>query len=482
MTVPDLTVKELRALCKKKGKKRYSRLRKNELKALCFDDKVSSKKKPVSKRKKTASKKVSKRKNTWTVAKLKGECRKNKIQGFSKWRKAELIDKCLKKSTETKPSKPMAGVRKVLPPLQALDTLREESKKYLENLPPLKRLVVSAYTFKGDTRVNPDLLKLLKNPKAKIQPDNALFLAHLQSVILNGPHTKGNITLYRGVRGDKTPFFKNLKVGDHVENPNFLSTSWGEHVATQFLNEPDQEGKLLVPYKHSCCILIIEVSPGQKALGLETISEFPSEREVLLPAGTTFKVTKIGMDSGKKVLHLKCVYCDPKYLFNQHPQIKKQIDKAPANKVPYQDLILPKVKKELLMAAEELIMYNYNKKELMKYIKMRGAELNLLDSKEDAILLVYNHFLELWREPYPCSSVENDIRPKEIFVFMKRFLEAVPKAELKKRKKQMVKEAAKEYNFLDKEHKENITDDKDNDSCKDYFDVYKVIYGMVSKI
>jgi hypothetical protein len=76
------TVKQLKAECKKKGIKGYSKLKKAELINFCsVTDAISG----TEKAKK--GKKI-------TVKELKVMCKKLKIKGYSKWRKAELLKKC----------------------------------------------------------------------------------------------------------------------------------------------------------------------------------------------------------------------------------------------------------------------------------------------------------------------------------------------------------------------------------------------------
>ena len=78
------TVKQLKAECKKKGIKGYSKLKKTELILHCsVTDEISS-----------APKKAKKTKIT--VKQLRQQCKKLKIKGYSKWKKAELMKNCNK--------------------------------------------------------------------------------------------------------------------------------------------------------------------------------------------------------------------------------------------------------------------------------------------------------------------------------------------------------------------------------------------------
>ena len=77
------TVVELRPLAKARGKK-YSGLRKAELVALLRNGNGNGKKTSA---KKTVTKEM-------TVVQLRALCKKNGIRGYSKWNKARLIKEC----------------------------------------------------------------------------------------------------------------------------------------------------------------------------------------------------------------------------------------------------------------------------------------------------------------------------------------------------------------------------------------------------
>jgi hypothetical protein len=78
-TYRKYTVKQLKAECKKKGIKGYSKLKKAELILHCsVTDEISS-----------APKKAK-----ITVKQLRQMCKKLKIRGYSKWKKTELLKKC----------------------------------------------------------------------------------------------------------------------------------------------------------------------------------------------------------------------------------------------------------------------------------------------------------------------------------------------------------------------------------------------------
>lgn len=78
----NYTVKELKGICKKKGIKGYSKLKKAELILYCSVIDAATHKKQVQKKNKT------------TVKELRKICKELKIKGYSKWKKAKLLENC----------------------------------------------------------------------------------------------------------------------------------------------------------------------------------------------------------------------------------------------------------------------------------------------------------------------------------------------------------------------------------------------------
>ena len=81
----NYTVKELKKMCKDNKIKGYSKLTKAELVKKCLSKQKKEENKPEEKKKK----------KKYTVKELKKKCKDKKIKGYSKLKKAELLKKCL---------------------------------------------------------------------------------------------------------------------------------------------------------------------------------------------------------------------------------------------------------------------------------------------------------------------------------------------------------------------------------------------------
>ena len=85
-------VKQLKAECKKKGIKGYSKMKKAQLETHCLNKEQLEKQKKVQKK---VKKKVQKKVKSMTVKQLKAECKRKGIKGYSKMKKAQLQNHCL---------------------------------------------------------------------------------------------------------------------------------------------------------------------------------------------------------------------------------------------------------------------------------------------------------------------------------------------------------------------------------------------------
>ena len=91
------------------------------------------------------------------------------------------------------------------------------------------------------------------------------------------PPTEEIVTLYRGIKETSKFNVSSLKVGDLIKEKGFASKSSHLNVAADFAGE-------------GCCILVVEYPPGSKLIGLDNVSQFPMEKEVLTYPGEVFEI------------------------------------------------------------------------------------------------------------------------------------------------------------------------------------------------
>jgi hypothetical protein len=148
------------------------------------------------------------------------------------------------------------------------DLPSETDKKYEEYFYKQKQTTMFSKYFPGAKT-------LTKHIEQKIRKD----IYRLQNII-NGFELPRTTVVYRGVEIKEKSSLKN---GDIITEQGFLSTSVDQRTALSFTN---------VNFGPKCCMFKITIPAGMKALPVMQHSHFPSEKEILLPAGTSFKVLK----------------------------------------------------------------------------------------------------------------------------------------------------------------------------------------------
>ena len=98
------------------------------------------------------------------------------------------------------------------------------------------------------------------------------------------PPTEQPITVYRGVKGTFVP-----------DTVSYVSTSSDPNIAKSFTG------------KH-CCRLQILIPPGSHILPIESISNSPNEREILLPREGRFIITNMRSDNPDGIRSYNLVY------------------------------------------------------------------------------------------------------------------------------------------------------------------------------
>lgn len=147
---------------------------------------------------------------------------------------------------------------------------------------PIKN-AIKEYTGPAYAQINGTLRTGKKLGKANQDMVNKLNEAFAQPEV----KAKENFTVYRGITSTQ---LQHLAMASTITDKGFVSTSSDANEAKRFA---DTAGALME----------IRVKKGQPAISVKDTSIFPSEKEVLLPANTSFKVVgkKIGPE-GRPVL------------------------------------------------------------------------------------------------------------------------------------------------------------------------------------
>jgi len=136
---------------------------------------------------------------------------------------------------------------------------------------------------------------------AYLRGDRSVSSSDVKSIIsgidkaLQGTSTMSDGVVFRGVPASA---FDELKVGKVLTDPGYMSTSVNPSSALAFAS-----------YEDEGVVLRLTVPAGSRALavdGLNTDSVL-GESEIILPRGTSMKITKIAEAEGKRIVYAKVV-------------------------------------------------------------------------------------------------------------------------------------------------------------------------------
>jgi hypothetical protein len=135
---------------------------------------------------------------------------------------------------------------------------------------------VTTYTGSDYSKINRGLRS--DNPS----PEYEAVTAHMDNAI-NQSELPENTVLYRGMYVDDK-LAKKIKPGKTITDKAYWSTSLSHPVADGFTNEANG------------AVMRIKAPKGQRGLAVESISNFPQEKEILLPRNTKYKITSVFQD------------------------------------------------------------------------------------------------------------------------------------------------------------------------------------------
>lgn len=111
------------------------------------------------------------------------------------------------------------------------------------------------------------------------------FYEDLSRIITNSPTLRKDIKVYRGVRNDY--YLRGSKDGIY-KNIGFVSTSLDVEKAQFFQQMENEESK---KQNEPCCIKVIKLLKGSKALLMMPVSQYGDEKEVLLNHASIYSIT-----------------------------------------------------------------------------------------------------------------------------------------------------------------------------------------------
>ena len=135
--------------------------------------------------------------------------------------------------------------------------------------------IIQYYTFVGSFFMNQYLRNLVNYKyKNEILEDNIKLM---QNLIRESPEFDKSYIVYRFVKSDD--YIKHLKIGDEYVIDSFLSTTRNPFFKSQ-------------EYELGYILIKIKIPEKTKGIGLlvETLSNFPTEEEIILPIGAVLKL------------------------------------------------------------------------------------------------------------------------------------------------------------------------------------------------
>jgi hypothetical protein len=148
--------------------------------------------------------------------------------------------------------------------------LVKQHSDFFKTLPDKYMDAITNYTFHYGTALGLNIL--LQSGKQITDPETLDILNGLDYVFDKIPPLETSLTVYRGI-DTKSP--EDMQ----INNLSFISTTYNKKVTYNFTGK--------------CCIIILTIPVGSKVLFLESISKYPTEREVLLDRGGSFAITGV---------------------------------------------------------------------------------------------------------------------------------------------------------------------------------------------
>lgn len=204
-------------------------------------------------------------------------------------------------------AKPLPIIRGSTKKGDPLVALKEQSEKYIKALDQEDKQILYSYTV--EYNLFNECLRLGKNCPY------AVCAQRLDRILTSAPKTEGELMLFRGIDSEKVEkIFRQLKPGDIMEDRAFQSTAYSKQGVYMFFQgrTPPIMMNMVIP-------------AGVPLLVIESISEHPTEQEVLLPPGLGLEF--VSEQNG--VFLFKCAYCTVVNRFSLRDQGKNDWTPTP---------------------------------------------------------------------------------------------------------------------------------------------------------
>lgn len=160
-----------------------------------------------------------------------------------------------------------------------MESLQRKHKKFLSNLDKELKMSLEHYTRESNA-IN-RTLRGRREPTEQVQT----LISHIDSVFTHIDPIDTPLTLYRGIDSE-----------NYINDVAFISTTYDVEVASSYTGE-------------GCCVLVISVPVGAKAIFIESVSQNKDDKEVLLNRGGSFSLTRVAHSKGQK--HIFVSYIPP---------------------------------------------------------------------------------------------------------------------------------------------------------------------------
>ncbi len=169
-------------------------------------------------------------------------------------------------------------------PTDLINEFKEESAQYIAARPELAK-ALEFYTGTGFNTIR----HYIQTGSGK----KPVSISILDEGLANAPILPKPITVYHGAKSSAfsgAQLFPDKEKGEEITSPYYRSTTLDPEITNRYLDA--SSGRV------ECCVAAITIPKGFPALFVQSVSQHPSEEEVLLPRGTKLLLLDRGIEKG----------------------------------------------------------------------------------------------------------------------------------------------------------------------------------------